>query len=52
MKSYIQGIITGGVMVFAFMVLVGQTGNNKKIKEDIWDLQDSIESLVRFRYDL
>ena len=47
MKSYIQGIITGGVMVFAFMVLVGQTGNNKKIKEDIWDLQDSIESLEK-----
>ena len=47
MKTYLQGLIIGGVMVFAFMVLVGQTGNNKKIKEDIWDLQDSIESLEK-----
>ena len=23
MKSYVQGIITGGVFVFAFMVLIG-----------------------------
>ena len=25
MKSYIQGLITGGLFVFAFMVLVGHT---------------------------
>jgi|TARA_Y100000031_G_scaffold97854_1_gene107248 hypothetical protein len=29
MKSYIQGLITGGVFVFAFMVLTGgQNGNS------------------------
>ena len=30
MKSYIQGFITGGVFIFAFMVLIG--GQNKLIK--------------------
>ena len=25
MKSYIQGLITGGVLVFAFFILMGQT---------------------------
>ena len=27
MKSYIQGLITGGVLVFTFMVLMGATDN-------------------------
>ena len=31
MKSYIQGFITGGVFVFAFMIL---TGTQKKIDND------------------
>ena len=26
MKSYIQGLITGGLFVFTFMVIVGHTG--------------------------
>ena len=33
MKSYIQGLITGGVIVFSFFVLVGQT-NIELSKED------------------
>ena len=32
MKSYIQGMITGGVFVFAFMVLIGS--QNKLISEE------------------
>ena len=27
MKSYLQGLITGGVLVFSFIVLTGQTGS-------------------------
>jgi len=27
MKSYFQGLITGGVLVFSFIVLTGQTGS-------------------------
>ena len=27
MKSYIQGLITGGVLVFALFVLMGASGN-------------------------
>ena len=26
MKSYIQGLITGGLFVFTFMVILGHTG--------------------------
>ena len=33
MKSYIQGLITGGLIVFSFFVLVGQT-NIELSKED------------------
>ena len=29
MKSYIQGMITGGVMVFVMFVLMGTAGNDK-----------------------
>ena len=29
MKSYIQGLITGGVLIFAFMVLTGQKHGHK-----------------------
>ena len=32
MKSYIQGFVTGGVFVFAFMVLIGS--QNKLISEE------------------
>ena len=30
MKSYIQGLITGGVLVFAFMVLMGASAQNSE----------------------
>ena len=29
MKSYIQGLITGGVLVFALFVLMGASGGNE-----------------------
>ena len=32
MKSYIQGLITGGAIVFSFMILLG---NNKKPKRNL-----------------
>ena len=31
MKSYIQGLITGGVFVFAFMVLIGASDTNSEV---------------------
>ena len=31
MKSYIQGLITGGVFVFAFMVLMGSTDTKSEV---------------------
>ena len=31
MKSYIQGLITGGVFVFAFMVLMGASDNDDEV---------------------
>ena len=40
MKSYLQGIITGGALVFAIMVFIGASGENPagkyqfEIKED------------------
>ena len=33
MKSYLQGLITGGVFVFATMVLLGSTTNESKLTE-------------------
>ena len=31
MKSYIQGLITGGVFVFAIMVLMGASDTNSEV---------------------
>ena len=31
MKSYIQGLITGGVLVFALFVLMGASGLNNEV---------------------
>ena len=31
MKSYLQGIITGGVLVFAIMVLMGASNTNSEV---------------------
>ena len=33
MKSYIQGLVTGGVLIFAFMVLTGQKHGHKDITD-------------------
>ena len=33
MKSYIQGLITGGLFVFSFMVIVGHTDYSRGISE-------------------
>ena len=32
MKSYIQGLITGAVFVFAFMVLIGASDNDNEVE--------------------
>jgi len=37
MKSYLQGMITGGVMVFVMFVLMGTTGNDKSDNKEIID---------------
>ena len=31
MKSYVQGLITGAVLVFAFMVLMGASDNDDEV---------------------
>ena len=33
MKSYIQGLITGGLFVFTFMVIVGHTDYSRHVSE-------------------
>ncbi len=35
MKSYIQGLITGGLFVFTFMVLVGHTDYSRHASDSI-----------------
>ena len=50
MKSYLQGIITGGVMVFASIVLMGQTGGKddlyKKLEKQINQLYEATKPKV------
>ena len=36
MKSYIQGLITGGVFVFSFCVFVGQTNIELSKEDENW----------------
>ena len=36
MKSYIQGIITGGVFIFSFFVFVGQTNIELSKEDENW----------------
>ena len=31
MKSYLQGIITGGVLVFAILLFIGASSNNSEV---------------------
>ena len=37
MKSYLQGMITGGVLVFAIFVFMGATRNDKSNNSEIID---------------
>ena len=54
MKSYLQGLITGGVLVFAFMVLTGQKHGHHdthghhdidNIMHKLEDLEDKLKSI-------
>ena len=47
MKSYIQGLVTGGVLIFAFMVLTGQKHGHKNNHghHDIDDIMHKLEDL-------
>ena len=47
MKSYLQGLITGGVLVFAFMVLTGQKHGHHDTHghHDIDDIMHKLEDL-------
>ena len=36
MKSYIQGLITGGVFIFSFFVFVGQTNIELSKEDENW----------------
>ena len=36
MKSYIQGLITGGVFVFSFFVFIGQTNIELSKEDENW----------------
>ena len=47
MKSYLQGLITGGVLVFAFMVLTGQKHGHHDTHghHDIDDIMHKLEEL-------
>ena len=47
MKSYLQGLITGGVLIFAFMVLTGQKHGHHGTHghHDIDDIMHKLEDL-------
>ena len=47
MKSYLQGLITAGVLVFAFMVLTGQKHGHHDTHghHDIDDIMHKLEEL-------
>lgn len=49
MKSYIQGIITGGSIVFSFFVFSGQTNIELSKKDEDWYKS---KGWVRALYDL
>ena len=56
MKSYLQGLITGGVFVFAFMVLMGQSDWNRNIeyykKMDMRNKEGRTDYIGRFQIAL
>jgi hypothetical protein len=37
MKSYLQGMITGGVMVFAMFIFMGQIASQKELIQSVID---------------
>ena len=47
MKSYIQGLVTGGFLIFAFMILPGQNHGQKHTDghHDIDDIMHKLEDL-------
>ena len=48
MKSYLQGFITGGVIVFTFLVLTGQKHGHHDIDDimhKLEDLEDKLKSI-------
>ena len=49
MKSYIQGIITGGSIVFSFFVFLGQTNIELSKEDEDWYVS---KGWVRAFYDL
>ena len=49
MKSYIQGLITGGVFVFSFFVFVGQTNIELSKEDENWYRS---KGWVQARFDL
>ena len=49
MKSYIQGIITGGSIVFSFFVFLGQTNIELSKKDEDWYVS---KGWVRALFDL
>ena len=46
MKSYLQGLIAGGVLVFAFMVLTGQKHGHHNIDDIMHKLEDLEDKLT------
>ena len=51
MKSYLQGMITGGVMVFASIVLMGQSSNEiiqDLYHKDIMKRFDKVDEQLRY----
>ena len=49
MKSYIQGIITGGSIVFSFFIFSGQTNIELSKKDEDWCIS---KGWVKSLYDL
>ncbi len=47
MKSYIQGLITGSVLIFVFVLLTGQNHRHKEnhVHHDIDDIMHKLEDL-------
>jgi hypothetical protein len=52
MKSYIQGMITGGVLVFATLVFMGSSSNNDAGTYDLTVVGEEIYLLDTRRGDL